>query len=76
MYGQSGSQRHGAPGSVNSLRCRDSVGMAFGINDLGEAVGISGRCANTILPGFAAGPHVVLWESDGSVHDLANLGAR
>ena len=52
----------------------DSVGLALGINDQGEAVGISGRCANTILPGFTAGPHAVLWESDGSVHDLGNLG--
>ena len=31
----------------------DSVGMAFWINDHGQAVGASGRCANTILPGFA-----------------------
>jgi probable HAF family extracellular repeat protein len=64
------------PGEIRQLSplSGDSVGMAFGINDLGEAVGISGRCANTILPGFAAGPHAVLWESDGSVHDLGNLG--
>jgi probable HAF family extracellular repeat protein len=52
----------------------DTVGMAFGINDNGQAVGTSGTCANTVLPGFAAGPHAVLWERDGSVHDLGNLG--
>jgi probable HAF family extracellular repeat protein len=65
-----------APGQIQQLPplAGDSVGLALGINDLGEAVGISGRCANTILPGFTAGPHAVLWESDGSVHDLGNLG--
>lgn len=52
----------------------DSVGMALWINDKGEAVGMSGSCANTILPPFAAGPHAVLWKKDGSVHDLGNLG--
>lgn len=52
----------------------DSVAMAFGINDFGQAVGTSGRCGNTIVPGFVAGPHAVLWDSDGSVHDLGNLG--
>ena len=64
------------PGEIRQLSPLpgDSVGMALGINDLGQAVGISGRCANTILPGFAAGPHAVVWESDGSVHDLGNLG--
>ena len=38
----------------------DNVGMAFGINDAGQAVGTSGTCGNTVLPGFAAGPHAVL----------------
>jgi probable HAF family extracellular repeat protein len=52
----------------------DSVAMAFGINDLGEAVGTSGRCGNTVLPGFAGGPHAVLWDAAGLAHDLGNLG--
>ena len=52
----------------------DTVAMAFGINDHGQAVGTSGTCANTLIPGFAAGPHAVLWESDGTVHDLGSLG--
>jgi probable HAF family extracellular repeat protein len=52
----------------------DTVAMAFWINDNGQAVGASGSCANTILPPFAGGPHAVLWEKDGSVHDLGNLG--
>jgi probable HAF family extracellular repeat protein len=52
----------------------DTVGFACAINDMGQVVGISGRCGDTIIPGFAAGPHAVLWESDGSVQDLGSLG--
>ena len=52
----------------------ETVGMALWINDNGEAVGVSGRCGNTVLPPLAGGPHAVLWENDGSVHDLGNLG--
>jgi probable HAF family extracellular repeat protein len=64
------------PGQIRqlSLLPGDTVGMALGINDNGQAVGTSGTCANTIVPGLAAGPHAVLWESNGSVHDLGNLG--
>jgi probable HAF family extracellular repeat protein len=52
----------------------DTVAMANSINDHGEAVGTSGTCANTVVGGFEEGPHAVLWESNGSVHDLGNLG--
>jgi probable HAF family extracellular repeat protein len=52
----------------------DTVGMALWINDLGQAVGASGSCANTILPPLALGPHAVIWERDGSVTNLGNLG--
>jgi probable HAF family extracellular repeat protein len=52
----------------------DSVGIAFWINDQGQAAGISGSCANTIIPPFAAGPHAVLWEEDGSPIPLGDLG--
>jgi uncharacterized membrane protein len=64
------------PGEIRELAPLpgDSVGIALGLNDVGQAVGISGRCGNTILPGFTAGPHAVMWEADGSVHDLGNLG--
>jgi probable HAF family extracellular repeat protein len=64
------------PGQIRQLSplAGDTVGMAFGINDLGQVVGTSGTCGNTVLPGFAAGPHAVLWERDGSVHDLGSLG--
>jgi len=64
------------PGQIQQLPTLpgDSVGLATGINDLGQVVGISGRCGNTVLPGFFAGPHAVFWDTDGSVHDLGNLG--
>jgi len=64
------------PGEIRELRPLpgDSVGIALWINDLGQAVGISGSCANTVLPPVAGGPHAALWEKDGTVHDLGNLG--
>ena len=52
----------------------DTVGMAFWVNDQGQAVGSTGVCADTVLPPFAVGPHAVMWDADGSVHDLGNLG--
>jgi probable HAF family extracellular repeat protein len=65
-----------AQGEIRRLRPLrgDSVGLALAINDNGQAVGASGSCANTVLPPVAVGPHAVLWERDGSVHDLGNLG--
>lgn len=52
----------------------DTVGVAFWINDNGQAVGMSGLCRDTVIPGPSAAPHAVLWDSDGSVHDLGSLG--
>jgi probable HAF family extracellular repeat protein len=54
----------------------DTVAFGFGINNKGQAVGSSGLCANTARPPFTAGPlaaHAVLWEKDGSPHDLGSL---
>lgn len=64
------------PGEIRELYPLpgDTVGMAFGNNDVGQAVGTTGTCANLYPPGFAAGPHAVLWDADGSVHDIGNLG--
>jgi probable HAF family extracellular repeat protein len=64
------------PGEIRELRPLpgDTVGLALWINDNGQAVGMSGTCANTVLPPLTFGPHAVLWEKDGSVHDLGNLG--
>jgi probable HAF family extracellular repeat protein len=56
----------------------DTVANAFTINDHGEAVGNSGLCSTTGLPPiavqFTTASHAVLWEKDGSVHDLSSLG--
>src|SRR5208283_2105542 len=64
------------PGQIRQLELLpgDTVGMALGLNDLGQAVGTTGTCANTMIAPFLAGPHAVLWDIDGSVHNLGNLG--
>jgi probable HAF family extracellular repeat protein len=64
------------PGEIRKLSPLkgDSVGVAFSINDESQAVGMSGTCANTVLPGPSAAPHAVLWDKDGTVRDLGNLG--
>jgi probable HAF family extracellular repeat protein len=53
----------------------DTVTFGFGINEAGQAVGVSGLCSNTSLPpnGPPGGPHAVLWGKDGSVTDLGTL---
>lgn len=67
-----------ASGGVTPLRPLpgDNVSFAFSINDAGQAVGMSGLCSNVLLPPFAPGspsaPHAVLWDEDGTPHDLSN----
>ncbi|MBV9302873.1 MAG: hypothetical protein JOY62_04570 [Acidobacteriaceae bacterium] len=65
-------------GEIRELRLLpgDTVGIGLWINDKGQAIGNSGTCGNTIPPPIAVGPHAVLWEPDGSVHDLGNLGGK
>ncbi|HLH05812.1 MAG TPA: hypothetical protein VKW78_01100 [Terriglobales bacterium] len=57
----------------------DTVSFALGINDKGEAVGVSGLCSNTNIPPninpFTSEPRGVLWEKDGTAIDLGNLGS-
>jgi len=67
-----------ANGRVHELRLPggDTVGMAFWLNDEGQAVGTTGVCANTIVPPFAIGAHAVLWDRDGRARDLGNLGGE
>jgi probable HAF family extracellular repeat protein len=65
-------------GKIRKLRPLkdDTVAFGVGINNEGQAVGSSGLCSNTALPPFTAGPqaaHAVLWEKDGSPHDLGSL---
>jgi len=67
-------------GRVRELRPLhgDTVGFALGLNDLGQAVGSSGTCANTTsnsVSGLISGPHAVLWQ-DGSPTDLGSLGGK
>jgi probable HAF family extracellular repeat protein len=64
------------PGQIRRLSPLpgDTVSAAFWNNDQGQVVGTSGNCANTYGSPFAAGPHAVLWDADGTVHDLGNLG--
>jgi len=65
-----------APGHIQQLPllALDTVGMAFGINDMGQVVGGTGTCANTVQGGLASTPHAVLWDPDGTVHLLPGLG--
>lgn len=68
-----------APGKITALPPLpgDTVGFALGINDLGQIVGSSGSCANTVVTavGLLVGPHAVLWKN-GSATDLGNLGGK
>ena len=52
----------------------DTVSFAFTNNDVGQTVGFSGLCSNVILPPFVPGgpsaPHAVLWDADGTPHNL------
>jgi probable HAF family extracellular repeat protein len=50
--------------------------MALSINDNSQAVGASGTCANSVLPPLSFGAHAVLWDADGTAHDLGNLGSK
>ena len=53
----------------------DTVSFAFGINNYGDIVGVSGSCSDVSLPPNATpgGPHAVLWRRDGSVTNLGSL---
>jgi probable HAF family extracellular repeat protein len=64
------------PGQVRQLHPLpgDTVGIAIWINDNDQAVGATGTCANTVLPPLAFGAHAVIWDKDGTPHDLGNLG--
>lgn len=68
-----------ANGEIRELRPLkgDTVGYAFGINENGEAVGVTGVCSETRLPPITPGanaPHGVLWEKDGTPINIGSLG--
>jgi probable HAF family extracellular repeat protein len=52
----------------------DSTSTGNAINERGQVVGISGRCANAV-GGFSA-EHAALWEPDGTVIEIDNLGGE
>jgi probable HAF family extracellular repeat protein len=53
----------------------DTVSFAFGINNHGDVVGVSGSCSDVSFPPNATpgGPHAVLWRRDGDVINLGSL---
>ncbi len=65
----------GANGQIQALSplAGDTVGLAMGINDNGQAIGTSGLCSNTGPVFGGNGPHAVLWDSDGTPTDLGHL---
>ena len=52
---------------------RDTSSAATAINDKGQIVGISGTCDQAV--GRYTARHAVLWDRDGGVSDLGNIGA-
>jgi len=62
------------PGDLRRLRplSGDTVSISLWINDIGQAVGTSGTCANTGLLPLGHGAHPVLWDTDGSPLDIGS----
>lgn len=63
----------GVPTALSPLQ-GDTVSFAFTNNDRGQVVGFSGLCSNVTLPPFLppSAPHALLWDADGTPHDLGN----
>lgn len=55
------------------LPAGDTSGAATGINEQGQAVGISGICDQAV--GRYTAIHALLWDKNGKIVDLGNLGA-
>ena len=68
VYGANGNQISELP-----LPAGDSSGAATGINEQGQAVGISGICDQAV--GRYTAKHALLWNTNGKIIDLGNLGA-
>lgn len=68
VYGKS-------PMEINALPliAGDTSGGATGINEQGQVVGISGICDQAV--GRYTARHAVLWDKNGQIIDLGNLGA-
>ena len=68
VYGPNANQIREFP-----LPVGDTSGAATGINEQGQAVGISGICDQAV--GRYTAAHALLWEKNGQIVDLGNLGA-
>ena len=68
VYGPNANQIREFP-----LPAGDTSGAATGINEQGQAVGISGICDQAV--GRYTAAHALLWEKNGQIVDLGNLGA-
>ena len=68
VYGPNGNQISQLP-----LPAGDTSGAATGINEQGQAVGISGICDQAV--GRYTAKHALLWDKNGKIIDLGNLGA-
>jgi probable HAF family extracellular repeat protein len=55
------------------LPAGDTSGAATGINEQGQVVGISGICDQAV--GRFTAKHALLWDKNGNIVDLGNLGA-
>lgn len=57
---------NGVPQALPPLQ-GDTVSFALGINDVGQAIGVSGLCSDTTFPpnNVPSGPHAVIWDSNG-----------
>jgi probable HAF family extracellular repeat protein len=68
----------GSRGKIKTRQLRpfgnDSTSAATAINDRGQAVGISGDCDQAV--GRFSARHAVLWERDGRLKEIPNLGGK
>jgi probable HAF family extracellular repeat protein len=60
--------------SALPLPAGDTSGAATGINEQGQVVGISGICDQAV--GRYTAKHALLWDRNGNIVDLGNLGAQ
>jgi probable HAF family extracellular repeat protein len=69
-------QKNGRKGKIKTRALRpfpgDSTSAATAINDRGQAVGISGDCDQAV--GRFSARHAVLWDKNGKVTEIPNLG--
>jgi probable HAF family extracellular repeat protein len=70
--------KDGGSGKIKARQLRplggDSTSAATAINDNGQVVGISGDCDQAV--GRFSARHAVLWEKNGQVREIPNLGGK